>query len=369
LASDKLEPGQNISLKVDTLKESRVSLMAYDKKLTYLRTGNDLDRGDMINELITLRSRNESLNNNEMFDGTNYILKIDLDDLEECSPEDVEKAEKNYPEIKGRNDGTIVAADAGPANTVDMKARQGLSRTFDKMREDFRDSWLFESDKTDINELVPDSITSWVISAFSMNPTEGFALAERKELIVAKEFFVELTLPYSIRLGEILKVDVIVFNMLESKQPITADLTFYAQDGTAKPEFKFIKFTNPGVSCETQAIAETIQGTNVDVPAKSGKAVSFFIQPLRAGDVSLRINAAVRKQKHTDKIRKLLLVENEGVAQYDLKKFPFDHKSRQETTFDVEFGVENVVDETILAYSVVMGSMMQIDASYRNGML
>jgi CD109 antigen len=76
-----------------------------------------------------------------------------------------------------------------------------------------------------ITKKAPDTITSWVLTAFSNNPYTGFnSLDAPRSLRVFKPFFASLTLPYSIIRGEVLQLSVQVFNYLATASKITVTL-------------------------------------------------------------------------------------------------------------------------------------------------
>ena len=59
---------------------------------------------------------------------------------------------------------------------------------------------------------VPDTITSWVASAFAMSNSSGLGISKPTSLKVFQPFFVSLTLPYSVIRGEEVSVIATVFN-------------------------------------------------------------------------------------------------------------------------------------------------------------
>jgi CD109 antigen len=68
---------------------------------------------------------------------------------------------------------------------------------------------------------VPDTITSWIVSAFSLNKVNGLGLMDAPaSLTVFKSFFVSTTLPYSVKRGEALTISVQVFNYLAEDQEV-----------------------------------------------------------------------------------------------------------------------------------------------------
>jgi CD109 antigen len=95
------------------------------------------------------------------------------------------------------------------------------------VRKDFPETWIWEDiddnqcDAVKFTKKVPDTITSWVISAFALNKENGLGLGDTSKLTVYKPFFVSTTLPYSVKRGEVLTLSVQIFNYLSKDQEVT----------------------------------------------------------------------------------------------------------------------------------------------------
>jgi CD109 antigen len=78
-----------------------------------------------------------------------------------------------------------------------------------KTRTKFPETWIWDTVTTDSNGAaqltnltVPDTITSWIVTAFSMSADKGLGLDASAEKIVAfQNFFIKLYLPYSVKVG------------------------------------------------------------------------------------------------------------------------------------------------------------------------
>lgn len=78
--------------------------------------------------------------------------------------------------------------------------------------------------------LLPDTITSWDITGFSLDADYGFGISTQQSINVMQFFFVELHIPYSDRVGEILKVDATVFSRLPYQvNSFNSDVTPYSE--------------------------------------------------------------------------------------------------------------------------------------------
>ena len=79
--------------------------------------------------------------------------------------------------------------------------------------------WFDDSEqtgKTVVTAKVPDTITTWVASAFAMSDLAGLGVSKPTSLKVFQPFFVSITLPYSVIRGEEVSITATVFNY-ESK--------------------------------------------------------------------------------------------------------------------------------------------------------
>lgn len=86
---------------------------------------------------------------------------------------------------------------------------------------------------------MPDTITSWIITGFSLDPISGLGLTKQpSKLQVFQPFFVSINLPYSVKRGEVLSLPIVVFNYMGSN--VDADVTLHNND----QEFEFVEMTN-----------------------------------------------------------------------------------------------------------------------------
>ncbi|XP_072019893.1 LOW QUALITY PROTEIN: C3 and PZP-like alpha-2-macroglobulin domain-containing protein 8 [Amphiura filiformis] len=76
---------------------------------------------------------------------------------------------------------------------------------------------------------VPDSITTWTTDVLAFSKTHGLGVAKPASLTAFKDFFVELTLPYSVIRGEQLRVPVTVYNYMDFC--VQLSLNIHLQDG------------------------------------------------------------------------------------------------------------------------------------------
>ena len=160
-----------------------------------------------------------------------------------------------------------------------------------------------EDDITTVTLTVPDTITTWIIKAFSVNENTGFGgLESSVELTVFQEFFISTSLPYSIKRSEIVSIPAVIFNYY----PVNL-LTDVLMENSFK-EFRFID------SSTNKTLDTILEMQQVTVPPNSGKEVMFHIQPLKAGLIEIHLIA--QNDYFTDDISQPLLVEMDGLGEY-----------------------------------------------------
>lgn len=189
---------------------------------------------------------------------------------------------------------------------------------------------------------MPDTITSWIITAFSVNPSTGLGITKQpSKFNVFQPFFVSTNLPYSIKRGEVVSIPVIIFNYMESDQD--AEVTLFNNDG----EFEFID------TDITEKIEEIKRSKKVTIKSNEGVSVSFMIKPHKVGNITIKINA--ESAMAGDGIERQLKVEPEGVTQFLNESMFIDLRSSAEfsKTFDIEIPDNAVPDSTRIEIAAI----------------
>lgn len=158
--------------------------------------------------------------------------------------------------------------------------------------------------------MVPDTITSWMISAFSIDPINGLGVTKApRKLEVFQPFFVSSNLPYSVKRGEIISVPVIVFNYMENETD--AQITIYNADN----EFDFI---------DSNSTIENVDEHSKMLSITSNNAASavFTIKPKKMGAISIKVK--VTSPFAGDSIVQILHVEPEGIQKFTNKALFID---------------------------------------------
>ncbi|XP_061183371.1 CD109 antigen-like [Saccostrea echinata] len=99
------------------------------------------------------------------------------------------------------------------------------------VRSNFPETWLWtsqfvgDSGNVTISSVAPDSITSWVASAFSMNKDVGIGVSSAaSKLNVFRPFFININLPFSVIHGEEVVLQVNIFNYMTENLTVLVTL-------------------------------------------------------------------------------------------------------------------------------------------------
>ncbi|XP_037546422.1 complement C3-like [Nematolebias whitei] len=144
------------------------------------------------------------------------------------------------------------------------------------------------------NVPLPDSITTWQLTGISLSRTSGICVSEPLEVIVRKEFFIDLRLPYSAVRGEQLEIKAILHNY--SPDPISARVELIEEKNVCSAAYKRGKYRQV-----------------VRIGPHTTRSVPFVIIPMKEGEHSIEVKAAVHHSSVYDGVKKMLRVVPEGV--------------------------------------------------------
>ncbi|VDI01862.1 CD109 antigen [Mytilus galloprovincialis] len=179
-----------------------------------------------------------------------------------------------------------------------------------RTRKRFPETWMWSSHLTgtdghlNITAVLPDTITAWVASAFAVNKLTGFSLSTSAAKIVGfKDFFISLTLPYSVIRGEEVALQVNLFNYQNKNMSVLIVLK-------KNDDFQNVVRTVNGTQ---QLMFSKTQSENTFVLAGESTSVYFPIVPRSLGPIYIEVTA--QSSVAADGIRRELIVEPEGVLQ------------------------------------------------------
>ncbi|XP_037809417.1 CD109 antigen-like [Lucilia sericata] len=266
-APKQVKPGEEVTISINAQPKSYVSLLAVDLGISVLDKTYDLNKGEIIKHLVSVRS---------------------------YSP----IAASVYPGIMS---GLVTLTNAH--YTFQRLSDGGRAKTFlqtmYKYREHFPETWIFnelvinETD-TKLTLPIPEAITTWRITAFSNNDVTGFAIVDAPtDITTIQSFFITLNLPYSVKRGG--TVPITIFNY--SNQTLYTEVVLHNND----QEFYFIDSEMLGVKESNDSQRKIEQ---ISVPKDKAKTVKFLIYLTKVGDVSLKATAS--NSLYTDAIQQNL---------------------------------------------------------------
>ncbi|KAL8602917.1 hypothetical protein ACOMHN_062612 [Nucella lapillus] len=171
------------------------------------------------------------------------------------------------------------------------------------VRKNFPDTWIWSSAKTNtkgqatLEKKLPDSITSWVVSAFAIRDNSEVAVTFNPDEVVAfNPFFLDLNLPYSIRRGEKFTLQVTAFNYESADMSCTVTLL--------KPQ-----------DAGFEIVGETSHAIMVEKDV--GQSVKFIIDANTITTINLTVTAMAKTKdnrgvNYTDTVTRTLIVKPEG---------------------------------------------------------
>jgi len=311
---------KRVEMAITTQPDSTVYLLGFDKRLTYLFQGNVIERNDVVKKLAN-------------YDGNNKITVFHMKktNWHECDAKELKRVAlgKRFTVDHGGDEFRASEDEDMMEDIEELESERNPEETptasADDVRENFKEVWLFDEFEVPDGSITktfktPDSITSWMISSFSMNDEYGLAIGPPTELVIKNEFFTKVDLPYSIRFTEKLRVDVMVYNYVETKEALDVNVIIF--DAENKNSFRFFD-----TECSSTPSAEKKPSKTASVPHDNVRKVSFYIQ---AGSdrreyekiIKLRIDTTATNrhgEKFEDKMIRRLNVEPVGVKTYDIE--------------------------------------------------
>ncbi|XP_054003817.1 CD109 antigen-like isoform X1 [Hylaeus anthracinus] len=351
VAPEEVGPGENVNLLITSKPNSYVGLLGVDQRSILLKSGNDISYEQVYKELKSYDMVQESPYADSVFD--RYLWSPGSATANEVFSESGaiimtngyvhENTALRQPGIlDGRITGSPHGAstlrpDLGPPVMHKLATRPPLAGPYAFSRipipvwnkprvflmHDILNTWLFTNfssgydGRNELKRNVPDSITSWVLTAFSVNDVHGLGLIEEpRKLKVFRPFFIAMDLPYSVIRGEIVAIQIVVFNYLNKGVDAEVLLTHEGQ-------FDFAEISN---EVHDVPKLELYRKKKVEVKANSGASVSFMIVPRDLGYITVK--ATANSVLAGDSVERKLLVKAEGETQYLNKATFLDLRSK-----------------------------------------
>nr|AEC50080.1 alpha-2-macroglobulin [Pacifastacus leniusculus] len=180
--------------------------------------------------------------------------------------------------------GVAVRPQSGPPPpaTPDTVSKEGSEQSPDVPRTNFPETWLWDivvlpsSGVSSQNLTPPDTITQWVGKAVCAHPQKGVGLSQRESITTFTPFFVDLTLPPTVKRGEILPVKMSVFNYLGQPIPVTVMVK-------ESDEYEILESSEEGVRGKRSSC----------LPAQDKVVHTVRIKPQEIGEVNITVAAFI----------------------------------------------------------------------------
>ncbi|XP_050993859.1 CD109 antigen [Labeo rohita] len=325
-SQDYAEPADSVSLSVSVSEPgSLVGILVVDKAALDLSKDNGITEKTVLEEFLSYSTDMTRLDYNSMKMGDPYSI------FTTC--------------------GVTVLTDA--------KLNQEMNQLFPvlpggfqepRQRKDFPETWIWldanvsNSALDSFQFIVPDSLTSWVAFAIVMSENLGLGISAPAELTVSRDFFVTLNLPAFLIRGELLLLEVNLFNYMD----VDLEVMVVVAESSM---FEFVSPDNGGFSLD-----------NVRKVLVLSKNITTLLFPIRAkalGEIPISVKAT--SIHSSDWVYKSVLVKPEGLEQSFTQTLFLEFKLNQSSltrTMSFSFPANVVPDShraTVSAVGDILG--------------
>ncbi|NXI47362.1 CD109 protein, partial [Galbula dea] len=293
-SKDKVKPSDKVSLKISTAEPgSVVGLAVVDKSTKLLGESSDITEDSVSHEL-------------SLYNTVQYfpLVRGSFGVFQKCSlwvsTDAILEEDKEHFVYGG-----MIPIEDGFGDDIPISKDGPPDFSNPYVRTHFPETWLWIDTKTrsdtgtTVEVVVPDTITSWVASAFVMSEKSGLGVTTAPvELEAFQPFFIFLNLPYSVIRGEQFILEVNIFNYLKEEAEVTVILD-------VNEAFEMILTSNE--------INATANQQSVSVPSEDGRTVQFPIKPKQLGEIPIKVTAI--SAAASDAVIQKVLVKAEGLEQ------------------------------------------------------
>ncbi|XP_076467680.1 LOW QUALITY PROTEIN: CD109 antigen-like [Babylonia areolata] len=317
----KVKPGEAVQMTVTARPHSVVFLLAVDKSVQLLKSGNDITQEMVSEELAGYNFGggfhgywrymficgwpfpSQGQDAFSIFRDANVAMLTDGDVYRQPF----------IPYYRGplymAASGVSAFADSSVGNGLKAAPAPPPEAAADRVRTLFPETWLWDmvltgpSGRVVRKTVVPDTITTWLTSAFAVHPQHGLSvIQEPAKVVTFKEVFLSLDLPYSAIRGEDLCMKAFAFNYYS--QSLNMLMVMGATPG----------IDNIRVHRGVRRVSGTVYRGLGTVAVNEVKDTLYCFTPTGLGHFPLRVNLTGGQgvQHFTDAVERSLLVEPEG---------------------------------------------------------
>ncbi|XP_057670871.1 thioester-containing protein 1 allele R1-like [Diorhabda carinulata] len=374
------EPDLDVEFTITAQQNSYVGLMAVDENVGRLRNGYDLSLEGIAEELKIFDAgfgtpyphfKRNSKNKLIWYPGSNNIHNAIFESGADIGTNcHINRAKPTLEDIYLRPvfyGPSTVKPDRGLGLPIHSVTRPPLAGPYAFSRipkpvwnkpkvylsENIADTWLFNNfstyeGKAFLRRRLPNSLTTWSITGFSLDPLHGLGLStSEKKIKVIKSMVVTIDLPYSVQKGEILNIPVVVRNNIN--EDVTVDVTLH----NSAQKFDFV------ASLEDNNVkkVELYRRKRIKVEKNTVSSLSFFIVANKIGEIPIRVTAS--SPKNQDVVEKELLVLPGGETEYYTKSVLIDLRNNRNVKKSINFSIpKNVVEGSELIEVSTVGTFL-----------
>ncbi|XP_052104443.1 CD109 antigen-like isoform X2 [Mytilus californianus] len=322
-----VEPGNPVILEVKADPGSLVNILAVDKSVLLLGSANDITANNVLKELQRFKNTrlpllkedwdsivsvvDSGVDSNTVFSNSGVYVSTDCL-LIGRRKSAISSAHQRSSALRIASSGSQLRSSFPQARSrVGAAGPTGVSTPLaspTRTRTRFPETWLWLNTTTNrkgvasVTSLVPDTITQWIATSFAVNPRTGLGVAANPAKITNfQRFFMRFELPYSAIRGEILILQITVFNYMEEDLDVHVSLN-------KNVNLTFVDVKGKAVVPRGKAWTKM-----VFMPKETVKSVYFPIIPTKIGRTLLDAN--VRSKAAADAVQRPLLVKPEGIRE------------------------------------------------------
>ncbi|XP_045202749.2 CD109 antigen-like [Mercenaria mercenaria] len=318
------QPGKNILIRVNADPGSQCNVLTVDKSVLLLKSGNDITPSKVEDELDTYDSQAPPPCKGFFpcwrsfyplpVSGVDVTAIFQNSGVRVLTDAFLYKWQRPFNRYPVMYDGMMEAPMMRMKGAREEESGGGAgSGSGPRVRTLFPETWVYESVKANSNgtaiirTTVPDTITSWVASAFAVNKRSGLGVAPTSaNLEVFLKFFIRLELPYSVIRGEQVILQANIFNFFDTDLEVEVVLK-------KSFSFKNIIVQKARAGKATLVFKHTQITRKIKVTAGGGTTLNLPILPVELGSIDIEVRAV--SSRAGDAVRRQLLVEPEGISE------------------------------------------------------
>ncbi|XP_077965467.1 CD109 antigen-like isoform X4 [Styela clava] len=371
----KTDAGMPVSITVNAAAGSFVGLRAIDQSVLLLKSGNDITKDKIFQDLDKYGASSGSIgwgggwgrwwwpypiggaDVSEVFDNSGILVLTDA--LVYSSKPDYDFGcpfcGGGIGFGGGAGGGRPIRLMSFSAKPAPLRRQMAQSSSVPKTRSYFPESWIWAKEEigddgsTTFTYNTPDTITTWELSSFAVSDKKGLGVTdETSKITVFRNFFISLNLPPTMIRGETLNMKTTLFNYFDDELTVTLTLK----------ENEWYDLVIPG---DDPIAAGPIR--TVTIPSKDSVTVVFPITFKKVG--TARISVSATSPRAGDAVERTMVVKPEGIQKIESHSSIIDKETDdgvpESVTFNVNIPEDAVEGSARVKFSVsgnILGSAL-----------